>query len=149
MTTVIQQEIFLFALCILLLVKFCQSLTIRTSLRLRPPFEKASFIRQYTSFLNLGKNIFYWILFLSTLLFSTKYFCSLKPRKAQTYSRSPLRFHSNGMILFYRKSYFNFLLNQFHMTEKRKPLSKESGRLTVQMMEHSSCSFPYKVTGPL
>ena len=53
------------------------------------------------------------------------------------------------MILFYRKSYFNFLLKQFHMTEKRKPLSKESGHLTVQVMEYSSCFSPYKYTGPL
>lgn len=50
-----------------------------------------SLIRPYTSFLNLERNTFYLILFLSILLFSTdagakiKDFLSLKPRKAQTF----------------------------------------------------------------
>ena len=69
-------------------------------------------------------------------MFSTKYFFSQTKKSSHLFKIFP-PFTSNGMILCYRKSYFNSVLNQFQMTEKRKHQCKESGHLAVRTLEYT------------
>lgn len=69
-------------------------------------------------------------------MFSTKYFFSQTKKSSNLFKIFP-PFTSNGMILCYRKSYFNSVLNQFQMTEKRKHQCKESGHLAVRTLEYT------------
>lgn len=114
------------------LIKSCQSLTIRTHVRLRPPFWRTGFIRIYTSFLNLEGKEFYSILLLllpirlvGTDVGAKKRFLFSQTKTAQTF-RPNSRFQpftSNWMAVFYKKQYFHFSLNRLQMTRKTRPLS--------------------------